>query len=169
MFKTQDWTAHVARHLSYLGIAGALGSLWYGALLIPRLTRVILLGNPLRSLTLLVAIGAVLALLFKRFVLGPLDAERAFLIAIAFPLAGSILFVWSLTLLEWVASPTDAPASAAASLGVLLFLAFSGAVAVAVSAFYVIVPMGLLSFYLMRWVGERLWPEPGRFASLTSG
>ncbi len=150
----------IAKYFAYLAVAGGLGALWYAALLIPRVTRALLVKDAPRPLILLVAISIVLALLTKRCVLGPLDPERAAMVAILTPLAGSVLFVGAITLLGSLFDPTGGPQSVAGWLGALLLLGVGTVVAVFVSAFYVVIPLGLLSLYVMRKVGKVMWREP---------
>lgn len=144
----------------YLGVAGGLGVSWYGAMLIPRLTGALLLEDSRRCLSLFVGISIVLASLSKRFVLGPMDPERAFLVAIVTPLAGSVLFVWLITALDWVASPASQPVSPGQSVSMLIFLTVFRVLTVFATAFYVIVPMGVLSLLVMRKVGQLTWQGP---------
>jgi len=162
--KIPNYIQRMARWVAYLGVAAGLGVLWYCALMVPRLTRTILLHDSRRSLVLLLVISLVLALLSKRFVLGPLDPERTCLIAIITPLFGSVLFIWSMTLLGSIGDSTALTASVPGSVVMLLFLGVSGVVTVSISAFYVVIPMGALSLYLMRRVGKAMWSDSLRLA-----
>jgi len=107
------------------------------------------------SLPLCALIGLILAMLFRRAVVGPLTPEGGFLIAVLVPLAGALLFVWSATLGAWAVQGFEAPENMAPVAFSLLVLSAGTVVYVPLKAYFVLVPMGLLSLVLLRWVGKR--------------
>ncbi len=145
----------------FLAAAAVLAPAWYLALLIPGMTRSMLRSvGPLHGILALCAAAVVFAPLLKRWVIQHRDPEESAFMGLGIALAGAVVFVWVLVLREPLYSSGGAPPT---PLGDWIFgmgIATIGTVlTIIVKAFYVVIPMGLLTIYAMRMVGDRLWPE----------
>lgn len=154
-------TANVARIAIFLAAAVGLALLWYAALLIPWITRTMLHGAGwVRAIALLSAFSVIAAIVLRRPVIRERSPERSAMMALGVPLIGALLFAWAITLLEWHRSTDGGSRGPDGDLLFTLFVVTVGTViTLAAKAFYIVIPMGALTVYVMRNVGDTLWPE----------
>lgn len=139
----------------YLFAATGLGLLWAVALLVPEATRNVILDDHATShLLLMPFVSALIAVGFRRFITSATSAWRFLSVALLLPFVGAALWYVLASLVGWFVSGGEATIWEVAFMSVILLPTVVGAVALA--AYYVIIPMGLLSQYVMLRVGRRL-------------
>lgn len=132
--------------------AVALAAFWFALLRIPWATRKMLLGDPWSRLLILCAIGLLFAIAFKRWTVRSFSFERGAAMALLIPLAGAVLFSSILTISEWTSRDVSVAGLVFGSLMTLVY--------VLGAAYYVVLPMGAMTVFLMRKLAVRLWPQP---------
>lgn len=95
----------------------------------------------------------------RRSLLRLQSAEEFVLVALATPIGAALVVVWSLTALEWMRGGSP-PTSVGQATLALVALGVGTLVAFPLATFYVLIPMGVLSTVVLRWLARRLWPEP---------
>ena len=152
----------------YFVSAGTLGVIWFLVLLIPLATREVLLPQETRTLeflavrVFLVAVTSViLAVAFKRFIVRTQDVWLSSLVSLVLPLVGTLIFVLVefLTLL----SRENLLRVGWEQLMQILFVRLIMSVPIGIHyAFYVMVPMGFISQYVMNRAGRSDGRASGR-------
>ena len=142
-------------HVIYAGVACLLGLAWFLALEIPEATRMVILADqPVTNAALMCVVSMVLAFVFRRPVAGARKFWQFLVLALGLPFVGAALWLWLVTSLAWVFGSLDVPLWQEAVVFVYMLPTALGAVALA--GYYIIIPMGLLSQYLMhRLAGHR--------------
>lgn len=152
------------RESIYALTAALVGVLWYLALLIPLSTREQLAVGGLGRdpvvyswrLLLVCAVSVALALIFRRWIVSASTPIQAAVRGLALPLVGTVLFSWGLAR---SVPPTN-----------VLMTPVLGIWLVVYQAFYVVIPMGLVSQGVMARVGRGSRPTQDRrfwrFASI---
>jgi hypothetical protein len=147
-------------HLQYISVAFLLGMLWCAALMVPDVTRNVLLSDhSAASALLLCGVSTIVATVFRRAIAKARSGWRFVLLALGLPFVGAALWFLSATLINWLIGPHDAPIWDVAVMAVSALPIALGAVAL--SAYYVVIPMGVLSQYVMHRLarGERNDPH----------
>ena len=147
------------KHLMYLGAAGALGLVWYAALMLTGL-RVMLLTLGFGAIVGLCLLSILMAAAWRKPIVRSETLEQATGLALGLPLLGAVVFVLGLTCVEWVVAG-DHPTSLAGALGTALLLTGGTTLFVGLFAFHVVIPMGAISLWVLRGLGQRLWPDVG--------
>jgi len=143
----------------YVDVAFLLGILWCAALMVPEATRnVMLADHPGTSAFLLCAVSAIVATVFRRPIAKAHSGWRFALLALGLPFVGAALWVLSVTLINWFSDPSGTPIWEAAVVAVSVLPVALGVVAV--SAFYVVIPMGVLSQYVMHRLARSQGNDP---------
>jgi len=143
----------------YVGVAFLLGMLWCAALMVPAVTRnVMLADHPVLSALLLSAVSAIVAVAFRRSIAKGRAGWRFAVLALGLPFVGAALWFLSATLINWLIGPRDAPIWEVAVAAVSVLPLALGAVAV--SAYYVVIPMGVLSQYVMNRLARSEGNDP---------
>lgn len=150
----------------YLTAAAALGAVWYGLLLIPLATREMLIAPAtqdnfgirldvyaLRTFLLTCAVSLVLALSFRRFIIEARTLFRSMTLALLLPLLGTVMFAWVFLL---ISRSTGAQQDGGA-VGWLVEFALTAPLSVEMvvtQAFYIVLPMGMVSQHVMARIGR---------------
>lgn len=151
--------------LGYSTLAAGLGVVWFAGLMIPPMTRAVVSARWLQSMVILCALSLALSLLLKPWIVGRLEPEGAFLLGGLVPLAGGVLFIWTIWILSLLGiGESGLPRGGIPSLGTFLFVSVGTVFALLLGAFYVVVPLGLLSLYVMRRFAGWLWCSHDRLA-----
>lgn len=153
------------KYLAYVATAALLGLLWYAALLFTVMRRTLLAGNSVLVVAGLCVISVVLAAIWRKQILTLRSLEQAAAIALGLPLVAALLFVWGWTCVEWLATPVGGPETVLGALGALVLISGGTVLCVVVLSFYVVIPMGALSLYVLRRIGTSLWPQENRRAT----
>jgi hypothetical protein len=171
------------RLIVYWTTAGALAVGWYLALLFPPMTHQLLLGlsppawSPgiqlptmrlvLFQLPVVCVVGLSVALLLRRWIVSA-SLGKATALSLTIPLAGAILFgILSPIRIAWAVQPQP-HRSAWEFIGMVPIIALAAPFLMAIGAFYVAIPMGFLTQYLLNKVGRTGQAPSGRaFARLT--
>ena len=147
------------RYLVYILVAVVLGVSWYAALLIPVVTRKILLGEQwLFFFTFAGIIAVVLATTFRKQLVLATSAERITLLAVALPILAAVLVMCGATVQEWFVEP-GGPETLTAALSILAIISVGTMILFPLLTFYIVLPLGLFSAMVLRGIGKRLWPE----------
>ena len=145
------------KYLAYIVVAAVLGLTWYAALLIPDVTRQLLLRERLFFSCFSAGGAVILAVVFRKHVARTTSAERIAGFAIGLPILAAVLAMWGLTLRDWIGD--GGPDTFAGALARIAVIGVGTTVVFSFVAFYVVIPMGLLTTFVLRQVGKRLWPE----------
>ena len=146
-------------HPQYIGVAFLLGLLWCAALMVPEVTRDVMLADrPTISALLLCAVSAIVATVFRRAISRARTGWRFAALALGLPFVGAALWFLSATLINWLIGPCDAPMWDVAVTAVTVLPFALGAVAV--SAYYVVIPMGVFSQYVMHRLARSERKDP---------
>jgi hypothetical protein len=144
----------------YLAVAALLGVVWFGALLIPSNTRLLLLDtdwwnlstNPRLLVSIMVITSTAVAFLFR----GPVTratGRRHVVLAVTLPFLGASIFWALLIAVAGISGHREAHGVISAS---VLFVSVLPSVWLnAAMAAYVVVPLGFLSQFVMHLVGVR--------------
>lgn len=141
-------SVHMRTRVRYLMAALLLGVAWWLALLIPEATRNVLLSSyPPLHFALLCAVSVVLAIVFRGPIAKASASWRFILLSLFLPFVGAAFFIWLASFAGWLLGGSDIPFWVAALMWIYLMPIQLGAIGYA--AYYVIIPMGLLSQYTM--------------------
>ncbi len=145
------------KHALYLAAAAALGLLWFGALMLPSITRKVLLdGGWAPGLAAACLLTVAFATALRTAIARYREVEWAITGAIALSFAGLVLLFWALMLADWVGSPEAAPGTVPEAAVAMLLVAVESLIALVRYAFWVVIPMGILSLWILRKTGSAL-------------
>ena len=147
------------RRLKYLASAGALGAIWFLALLVPLATREVLLPSGIgaigigRQVALVCITSVVLAVAFKGLIIGAKNAWIGSILSVLLPLLGTEIFVL-LSFLGMLQSENLARTGWSEMIQGLIVRLIFAIPTVIHTAFYIVIPMGFISQYVMDRVGR---------------
>lgn len=146
------------KYFAYMAAACGLGLIWYCALLIPRVTRVMLQANGPLFVGAACVTGVALALAFRKQVIRAVSAEEITLLAVGVPTLAAVLTFSTMLIYERSTTPAG-PETLAGTAATLLFVALGTPIVFPIVTCYVLLPVGLASVFVLRALGRVLWPE----------
>lgn len=131
--------------LKYYGVAAALGVGWFAILLVLPWMREILLSMIPLQILFFILTSLILARVFYRFITSAKSVPGDLLRAVVLPYVGCIIYL-SLLACLWLISPLSGQAIDWHAVLGLYYWGFR----FALFGFFVIIPLGLISQYIMR-------------------